>query len=814
MNNKLTVLVPATAIIALIAGFFVTFTGLYDLVISASDGQILWHWTDQYLVIFLILMTVIAALGLWCGPKLAIVIVSTVLIVALGATIPVLVVLFLALSAFVTGCLILRSSEVASTDVLLLGITLFGTVLSLLVHFPVNNTGTWGILFALPLLIGWCHVRRLRSSVSAQMQTQLTPVSVHQYLLYCAISAVALLHLLVGLMPETGHDALAMHLFVPAQVAYHQSWHFNAAHYVWAVMPMFVDWLYTAGYLFAGETGARLVNIGSIFLLATLVHRLALWAGANRIGASWAVLILLSTPLIFVESSSLFIEGMWSALIVGGTLALFRLLTQGDHAKSDILLSAFLLGGALAAKAVTFTVLPVLALVMLLGVRRWFTRDVLVIFGWALLTFVVVGFIPYVTAYILTDNPVFPFFNAYFQSPLYPSVNFSAAATFERGLAWNTLYRIIFDSGKYLEAAPGAAGFQWFLLVIPGLLVLALTKQHRALLLALVGGAWLWLTFEQTAYLRYVVPTFALACALVAVVLSVAQSSGRWTYYAFTGVALIALVLNLLHFHAGTYYGKIDLNVIRDEQARDAYLQKKLPIRSAVKLVNELNLDFLNPVVFFPVSMTAGLKADGLYVSWYNPRFQKAVFATKTADDLGRLLAREGVVYLVVGDARARWHLKYHSWFTEISTEVSKIESVSVRKLHEHFRYSTELLSSTTFGQGWRLAQDVVRLPGEGIQVSNSSPATALVSVQSASKYRYVAHARCVTTPAKGRLQVNWGYADGTFAGASIKVFDCKPNVTTYSMDVRAPADVSRAVVYATAHTESPVIFTKISFLE
>ena len=38
-----------------------------------------------------------------------------------------------------------------------------------------------------------------------------------------------------------------------------------SATYVWAVMPMLGDWLFSVGYMLGGETAARLINVGFIY---------------------------------------------------------------------------------------------------------------------------------------------------------------------------------------------------------------------------------------------------------------------------------------------------------------------------------------------------------------------------------------------------------------------------------------------------------------------------------------------------------------------------------------------------------------------
>lgn len=769
----------------LLLGVFATGYGFFAL--SASDAVGTWRWSFRYLSIFVAVALVVAGLA-----------------IILGAVVPLIVVSTLAMSAFVLGRLLLRNARMAASDSLLVGIVVIGSALSLLVHFPVNNAGTWGLLFGLPLVLGWRYVRDVAPQLS------LVPKSDrHSFLLECAISAAVVLLMLVGLMPEIGHDALVYHLFVSSHVTHHQSWHFNAHTYSWAVIPLFVDWLYTAGYMFAGEQGARMMNVGGILLMAVLVRRLALWAGANRIGANWAVLLLLVMPLTFLESSSLFVESIWSALLLGGTLALLRLLIRSADSRTEILLAGILLGGAVAAKALTLVALPVLALIIVLGGRRWFSSDLLPVIGVAVLVMLLIGAVPYATAYVITGNPVFPFFNAYFKSPLYPAEDFRPPVIFERGIALNTLYRMTFDSGRYLEATAGAPGFQWLMLVAPGAAILGAARQRRALLLLALGFGWLWLTFAQTAYLRYVFPSFALACAAVAIVLKTAEDSGRWASRSVMTAAVAVVILNLLHLHAGTYYEKIDPIVILNARARQAYIESTAPVRAAVDLVNAINRTQA-PVVFLSPPLTAGLRADAIYSNWYNPRFQAALSATKDAAGLGRLLASENVEYVVLDDA-----MKGSEFYPRVlgaTTELAKIGSVSVRRIGEGYRYTEEQLPPLDLKIGWQVSAGAAYLSDGSVQVTVAAPAYSAVPVTRGVKYRYMADARCAANPTQGRLQVNWLRADGKLSRADIEVFDCKVVETTYTMDVSAPSDAVQALVYASAHGDMPLIFSRVSF--
>ena len=66
---------------------------------------------------------------------------------------------------------------------------------------------------------------------------------------------------------------------------------------------------------------------------------------------------------------------------------------------------------------------------------------------------------PYANAWLRTGNPVFPFMNALFRSPL-----FDATASFNNPLynaplrPWSP-YELVWSSGRFIEGFDGAAGF-------------------------------------------------------------------------------------------------------------------------------------------------------------------------------------------------------------------------------------------------------------------------------------------------------------------------------------------------------------------
>jgi hypothetical protein len=613
-------------------------------------------------------------------------------------------------------------------------------------------------------------------------------------------------------MPEVGHDALAMHLFVPAHLALRHQWSFDVSTYVWAAMPMLGDWIYGIGYVLAGETAARLINVGFIFILGGLVRDLVRWAGGSDRGARWAALIFLSTPLTFTESSSLFVESIWACFTIAGTLTLLRVCSSSDEIAGDMATAGLLLGYAMASKAITATILPVLLILLILRYRVWLRVEALRCLLIGLALFLLCGSVPYLTAILLTGNPVFPFYNKIFQSTYYPVVNFDSSTIFGKGLSWTLLYDVIFHSGKYLESRAGASGFQWLILFVPASAALVLARHSRGLTLLFIGVFAVALTFQSVSYLRYVFPSFAILAAVIGVALSAERVIP--SFYSRMGYLAASAVVggNLLFLNAGAQHGDFALSSILSDSHRTAYLEARLPIRNAVELINHLNRDQL-PVAVFAAPLSAGLSADALYPNWYNFKYQNDIQSARTDQQLAQTLRGYRVEYIILDEGSQDTFQRFQS-IKSITETVWQLGSVSVRQLKQEYRFDVELIRNPSFASmdGWSSTDTVTVNPSEGIKVSVSSPASQAIAVVPGRRYRNTVKAQCDSEPTLGRIQVNWLDARSRFIKTDIRVFECSALQVEQSMEVIAPTAAATAIVYASGHTATPLIFRGVSF--
>lgn len=806
--------------IALISGFILTAIGLFNLPwpqsipLSGTGAQFRFF---GFLVVAAIIVSLVVRM-LHLNASLAAAVVAVFLTIGAGALWPLLVTIWFAGASSTLGCWLLGKLKIDGATWLncfLVGVGVYGTAAGLLAHFPVNYPGVYGAALALPLVLGWRMVVAESKSFLACVNKN-NPVGFGLNALDVAIAVVALVYFVVALMPEVGFDSLAMHLFIPGHLSLRHQWGFDASTYVWAVMPMLGDWIFSIGYMLADEPAARLINVGFIFVLGRLVRDIVMWAGGSAVGARWAVLIFLSTPLAFTEGSSLYIESVWASFVIGGVLAILSSCSTSGKPKLELPIAGILLGCALAAKAVTFTALPGLLLLLAWRYKTWYKAAGLPRLVLGLSLFLAIGVIPYATAWWLAGNPVFPLYNKIFQSPYYITSENFYNPLYTLGITWDVIYSMTFESGKYLEASAGASGFQWLLLFIPAVITLITFKRLRAIAVLLIGILSFVMVFNSQSYLRYAFPSLIILIAAAGVALGSALSARSPSRHLWSVAAVITVALNLLFLNAGGFYRDFALESLPDQSSREKYLQARLPIKSAVKLVNQLNVE-QTPVAVFADPLAAGLSGDALYPNWYNFVFQGEVISVLTEQDIVDILLKRGVNYVILD---ANWNgvnccpgedgVKKQALIEKVTEKIAEYGPLSIRRIKVNHDFKAELLTNPDFTSinGWVLAANAKYDANTGVILASvDSPSTQRVAVTAGRRYLNTVSARCAKEPTLGRIQINWFDTKGQFVNTDIKTFECTPTWSEHAMEVAAPPNTVNAEVYVTGHSSIPLEF-------
>ncbi len=549
---------------------------------------------------------------------------------------------YFALSAWSTGRLLLRQSfaiQSFGNELLsvLLGIAVWQELVGLAAHLPINCGLLYVVLMSVPvaaqfrlLPLAWKSLRN--GFHSAMSWTPHVSVGLTAFVLFA--------HWAVAMRPEVSADGLAMHLVIPATVAEHGRWWYDVERYSWAVMPMAGDWAYTAVYLLGGEWAARLLN----FALLTAIVALTGWVVARWVPAPVAVLVaglFAATPLVHLVTGNLFVENFQAAMLLGALVCLG--LTR-ERADARLFVAAgALLGAALSAKFGSLCYAVPLLFV---------AASASTALGWrprlkAGLVFLLLALPPYVTAYFLTGNPVFPFMNSVFRSPYFDSAMSFRDQRFVTPLSWHTPYDATFHTSRFLEAQDGALGYQ-YLALVPLCLVGMVCGRGlpwlgaASLAVGLTGAALTWIGASNIRYSFAALPMLAVA---VGALLNSLRDCHPTLYRGVLGSCIACIVSGTLLLSSSGWWKDFMLNPF-DVREKQRYVATSAPGRLLVDYLNARYSD--RPVLFLVNGQSAGLRGRVYLNSWHNETFYRRLRAAASTAAVTRLLAEHGIELLVV----------------------------------------------------------------------------------------------------------------------------------------------------------------------
>lgn len=397
----------------------------------------------------------------------------------------------------------------------------------------------------------------------------LAPLSVALFPLVC--------HWLVALKPEVSADGLAMHTVVAARLASAHVWRFDVHEFLWAAMPMGGDFLYSIGWQMAGEAGARLLNLGVlgliVWILSERLHaRVPGWVSGLLVAA------YLSTPLTQHVTGSLFPENIEAVLLLGAAL-LLRVHVK-ERRGIYFYASCFLTGAAMTTGlgALAFAAALLVAGVILVKFRH-------LVLG--LPVALAVGGYPYVSAWIRTSNPVFPYFDAVFHSPLISAQTKGIDPAAMAKLTWRLWYDLTFHTSRYSSGLDGSLGFFFFLLVPVALVGMRRRWPRTGFVLLWVGLAGLVATFAGRPALRDAYPALPMLTLLTGVAISSYRAHGPLLGRVLGWATGLTVVLNLCFLPAaGRYHRDFAWNQVFGRAPVDEYLTELAPQRRLVDWMN------------------------------------------------------------------------------------------------------------------------------------------------------------------------------------------------------------------------------------
>ncbi len=486
----------------------------------------------------------------------------------------------------------------------------------------------WALLFAIVAL----RRRALTHDLHSVRQGWRDAVS-------AAPRAAAATVLLLGLastacwLPSLQMDDLTYHLGLPAQWLQHGRYSPSADVQIWSWAPWAGDVLHGIVAVLARAPTHGALNALWLMLIAGATWSLASTAGA-AIRERWAAVALSASfpPLVWMAA------GQQTELAATALLLALMVAILGEG-RGRLWIGTALFAGLCALKlAHAAAALPLLLYAL------WRHRGIapasllLACALWAALatsSFVHAGF--------ATGNPLLPLFNEIFRSPAMPPVAFEDPR-WHAGFAPDLLWRITFDTDRYVEGWDGGLGFG--LIALGGLWLLALVQRGQRLLFAAITLSLL-LPLLPMQYARYAWPSIVLLIALLPAGLE--PRLGRRAFaWLIAGLCALNLAYqsNASWLHHSAALKRAIRSPFDDTPLLRAYLPERLLLRRLPEDDRGLVLA-TDPARGF----VAELGGRGRTVSSHAPRWQAAArTADADADGAGwaALFAREDIRWVLV----------------------------------------------------------------------------------------------------------------------------------------------------------------------
>lgn len=485
----------------------------------------------------------------------------------------------LLLSACTLGSRIVEDRWIAT----LLGTGVFILLMLAGARLPVNYPAVWAGVLLAPLILDWRRVGH-RCLEWGRELAAFRPGTAAERAALALLTFVLGAHWLVILKPETSADGLAMHLAIPVHLAAHHAMPFEPSRILWSVMPMGADWAYSIVYLLGGEMATHLLNFAMLLLWLALAYR-AVRHWVSRAPALLIIVLLATSPLVQLVTGSLFVENLLAAMLLGMLSAVWRLGESGD--RRYLYAAAVLAGVALTTKlaALPFVVLAVPFAAV--EVRRHSKRIAATHCALAVVLLLGTALPTYAIAWVKTGNPVFPFLNARFPSPVLDHAADIRDYRFRQPLTWSTPYDLTFHTSRFYEGQDGSLGFQYLLLAPLALAALAFLRRRQVICFGAIGLASILAVLRSEPNARYLYSALPLLAVPYAAVLDWTRRHQRMLYAALIAGTLVCTGLNVYFLPASGWYQKdFYAHYAFRRDARRRFFEEDAHVRAAMEYFN------------------------------------------------------------------------------------------------------------------------------------------------------------------------------------------------------------------------------------
>jgi hypothetical protein len=656
-----------------------------------------------------------------------------------------------------------------------------------------------------------------------------------------------LINFIGAIAPEIQYDALNYHLTVPR--IYIESHRIvDLPHIFQSYFAKSIEMLYTLGLILSGQIAAKLISFSFGILLVIAIISFGKRFFSFETGVTGAALFYIS-PLVGWLSTTTYIDLAVAFYIFSAIYALILWWKIGH--RGLLIICGLMSGLALSAKLnAALVVVPIGLSVIAISYRlagKSLSRHLsqLALFGIPIL-FIVAPW--YLITYFHTGNPVFPFYNALFKSPLWPYENtFMNLKDFGMGyglkdfflLPWNITYH----TQSYMEGTPDGVIGITFLMIFPFIFLVIKKKSSvipivlTAIIVAFIG---IWFIIGQ--YARYLLPILPVMTLMVGY-LFLQFSAGQSRFFAairnMTIIAGLSATIPIFLVYSWNIPERVPFKVALGIESKEHYLGRVIRTYEADLYLNrqydseKIKVLLIGPEYRFYLNAVGEEPKTSLNL--------RGFFDIKTNEELSKYLKGKHFTHILIDTFAApiiergvleivnEEFLSNHAQL-EFANTYSALYKLSVTEdLEQKRQGQQELLTNPGFEMnregfpsGWyKYGNPVFDSSGKksrsGKRAVRTSKDDFFMQNVEIIENKLYALSHCTKADKDNqyaRLQINW-LSQGQIIRSDIKIIPIvKTEWTCNSMSANAPDRATIAVIYASVHENSEVWFDDFSFVQ
>lgn len=498
------------------------------------------------------------------------------------------------------------------------GLGIFAALAGWLLPLPLHRAEVYVPAIAILL---WCRRTWLRNDLDLLGSQWRSSIAIAPW-----AASAGVLVLAIGSMPAwlpvLNSDDLAYHLNIGLELLQFHHALFGVGSQTWALAPWLTDLLHAQVMVIAGAETKGPLNAFWMLIAAGLVYRLARRMELKEQHAWLAVMLYSSLPLTAALAGSMQVESATPAMLAALALTIQAMPRLDGRTLCLIAVLAGLMMGSKISNALLLLPFCGWMLIRCKGQLPWRS------FVPALALGVFTSGSSYVYAWLLAGNPILPMYNAVFESPWFPAVNF-VDPTWQTGLHWDLPWQLTLETSRFFEGYNGCAGLV-VLALIGSILSGVTSKSVRAPLLTGLAAALL--VFSQVQYLRYFHP--ALSLLVPALLAGVMTSHSRWHWREMLVGSLVIGQLWLAP--SASWIFSLGGQQLLLTEGRQAVIDRFAPDRNMAETFRK-HAASTDRLLYTTVThnRSAELPGKAASVSWHSPRLS-AVYLGKHPSEFVR----------------------------------------------------------------------------------------------------------------------------------------------------------------------------------